>query len=331
MPIPTEQTPSPAQKRRIAPSLITSELPAISTGNLVADQQPCVLIPPPTLTPLEVHRQLKSAFEQSRFSQFKPFRTFMRRYLTKHPTDNPDRVQPPTVLSSAESLVPKFISNAGDNFWSCRHTSFTQYHLIAQLMAEDDVQQQQQRATLDDDMVAMQSWMWRHLRHNDQLLVDDFEDDEDALPLYGESDDEGEYSDSLLREISEEQRATLERQARLDTVERECVAEVQRIMQQRLAAFSGKWQAKQQPRLELRASSLWRSNVADRIRLETLLAKLVNERLPKIQRAVIDSGEARKGKIVSQCESLRVTADQISEIKWLLKLTSGPRPLLLQS
>ncbi|KAJ2826032.1 hypothetical protein FBU31_003551, partial [Coemansia sp. 'formosensis'] len=106
---------------------------------------------------------------------------------------------------------------------------------------------------------------------------------------------------------------------------------VQRIMQQRLAAFSGEWQAKQQPRLELHASSLWRSNVADRIRLETLLAKLVNEHLPKIQCTVIDSGEARRSKIVSRCESLRVTADQISEIKWLLELTSGPRPLPLWS
>ncbi|KAJ2793689.1 hypothetical protein H4S07_006976, partial [Coemansia furcata] len=92
--------------------------------------------------------------------------------------------------------------------------------------------QQQQWAMLDDDMVAVQSWMWQHLQHNDRLLVDDFEDDEDALPLNGKSDDEGKYSDSLLHEISEEQRATLERQARHDTVERECVAEVQRIMQQ---------------------------------------------------------------------------------------------------
>ncbi|KAJ2818533.1 hypothetical protein GGI24_005068 [Coemansia furcata] len=100
-------------------------------------------------------------------------------------------------------------------------------------MAEDDVQQQQQWATLDNDMVAVQSWMWRHLRHNDRLLVDDFEDDDDdALLLYIESDDEGKYSDSLLHEISEEQRATLEQQACLNTVERECVAEVQQIMQQ---------------------------------------------------------------------------------------------------
>ncbi|KAJ2816555.1 hypothetical protein FBU31_006534, partial [Coemansia sp. 'formosensis'] len=263
---------------------------------------------------------------------FKPFQTFTWRHLTKHPTENPDRVQPPAVSSSAELLVPKFIANAGDSFWFCRHTSFMQDHLIAQLMAEDDVQQQQQqRATLDDDMVAVQSWMWRHLQHNDRLLVNDFEDDEDTLPLYGESDDEGEYSDSLLHEISEEQRATSEQQARLDTVERERVAEVQRIMQQRLAVFSSEWQAKQQPRLELCTSSLWRSNVTDRIHLETLLAKLVNECLPKIQRAVIDSGEARRSKIVNRCESLRVTADQISEIKWLLELTSGPRPLPLRS
>ncbi|KAJ2839612.1 hypothetical protein FBU31_000667 [Coemansia sp. 'formosensis'] len=302
----------------MAPSLITSELPAISTGNLVADQQPCVLIPPPTLTPLEARRQLKSAFEQSRFSQFKPFRTFTRRHLTKHPTENPDQVQPPTVSSSAESLDPKFTANAGDNFWFCQHTSFTQDHLIAQLMAEDDVQQQQQQAMLDDDMVAIQSWMWQHLRHNDQLLVDDFEDDKDMLLLYGKSDDEGKYSDSLLCKISEEQQATSEWQVCLDTVEWECVAEVQQIMQQQLAAFSGKWQAKQQLRLELRTSSLWCSNVANCIRLETLLAKLVNERLPKIQRAVIDSGEACRSKIVSRCESLHVTADQISEIKWLL-------------
>ncbi|KAJ2827419.1 hypothetical protein FBU31_003176 [Coemansia sp. 'formosensis'] len=199
-------------------------------------------------------------------------------------------------------------------------------------MAEDDVQQQQQRAMLDDDMVAVQSWMWRHLRHNDQLLVNDFEDDDDdVLPLYGESDNDGEYSDSLLHEISEEQRVTSEQQARLNTVEREHIAEVQWIMQQQLVAFSGEWQAKQQPRLELHTSSLWRSNVANCIHLEMLLVKLVNECLPKIQCAVIDSGEACRSKIVSRCESLHVTADQISEIKWLLELTSGPRPLLLQS
>ncbi|KAJ2809853.1 hypothetical protein H4S07_003021, partial [Coemansia furcata] len=143
---------------------------------------------------------------------------------------------------------------------------------------------------LDDDVVAVQSWMWQHLRHNDWLLVDDFEDDDnDALPLYGESDDEGEYSDSLLREISKEQQVTLEWQVRLDTVEWEHVAEVQWIMQQRLAVFSDKWQAKQQPRLELCASSLWHSNVADCICLEMLLAKLVNEHLPKIQCTMIDS------------------------------------------
>ncbi|KAJ2796544.1 hypothetical protein H4S07_006191, partial [Coemansia furcata] len=172
---------------------------------------------------------------------------------------------------------------------------------------------------------AMQSWMWQHLRHNDWLLVDDFEDDDDdALPLYGESDDEGEYSDSLLCEISKEQRVTSERQARLDTVEWERVAEVQRIMQQWLAVFSDEWQAKQQPQLELCTSSLWHSNVADRIHLEMLLAKLVNEHLPKIQCTMIDSGEVRRSKIDSRCESLHVTADQISEIKWLLELTSGP-------
>ncbi|KAJ2812229.1 hypothetical protein H4S07_001544, partial [Coemansia furcata] len=124
-------------------------------------------------------------------------------------------------------------------------------------------------------------------------------DDEDSLLLYGESDDKGKYSDSLLHEISEEQRATLEQQVHLDTVERECIAKVQWIMQQQLAAFSGEWQAKQQPQLELRASSLWHSNVADRIHLETLLAKLVNKCLPKIQRAVIDSGEAHRSKFVS--------------------------------
>ncbi|KAJ2799135.1 hypothetical protein H4S07_005524, partial [Coemansia furcata] len=102
-------------------------------------------------------------------------------------------------------------------------------------------------------------------------------------------------------------------------------------MQQWLAVFSSKWQAKQQPWLELRASSLWRSNVANRIRLEMFLAKLANKCLPKIQCAMIDSSEARRSKIVGRCESLRVTADQISEIKWLLELTSGPRPLLLRS
>ncbi|KAJ2829067.1 hypothetical protein GGI24_002232 [Coemansia furcata] len=182
-------------------------------------------------------------------------------------------------------------------------------------MVEDVIQQQQQWAMLDDDMVAVQSWMWQHLQHNDWLLVDDFEDDDDVLPLYGKSDDEGKYSDSLLHEI----------------IKQECIAKVQQIMQQWLAVFSDEWQAKQQPQLELHASSFWHSNVANCICLKMLLVKLVNECLPKIQHAMIDSGEVHRNKIVSQCKSLHVTANQISKIKWLLKLTSRLRPLPLRA
>ncbi|KAJ2375009.1 hypothetical protein H4S02_008364, partial [Coemansia sp. RSA 2611] len=141
------------------------------------------------------------------------------------------------------------------------------------MLQADDSSQQQQRPAPDDYMVVMQSWMWRLLRSNDQLLYDDFDgdDEEEVLPVYGESDDEGEYSDSFIREIGDEQREVSARQVRLDTVERERVAEVQRIMQQQLALFASEWQAKQQPRLELRASSLWRANVAGRGRLELQL------------------------------------------------------------
>ncbi|KAJ2024743.1 hypothetical protein GGI06_000869, partial [Coemansia sp. S85] len=322
---------SAAQKRRIAPSLLTSELPAVSTGNLVACQEPFVLIPPPTLSPLEARRQIRSAFEDSRFTQLKPFRTYTRRHLVPRPAENSVRAQPPALPTSSSPWVPKFVDSVGDSFWFCRHASFTQDHIFAMLQA-DDSSQQQQRPAPDDYMVVMQSWMWRLLRSNDQLLYDDFDgdDEEEVLPVYGESDDEGEYSDSFIREIGDEQREVSARQVRLDTVERERVAEVQRIMQQQLALFASEWQAKQQPRLELRASSLWRANVAGRGRLESQLSKLVDERLPKIQKAVVDSGEARKNRIISRCESLRVTSDQISEIKWLLELTSGPQPLPLR-
>ncbi|KAJ2734834.1 hypothetical protein IW152_002052 [Coemansia sp. BCRC 34962] len=327
------QSPEPAvstsQKRRIAPSLLTSELPAVSTGNLVACQEPLLLIPPPTLSPLEARQQIRSAFEESRFTQLKPFRTYTRRHLAKRPTCNPDPAQPPVLpLSAGSTWVPKFIDNVDDSFWFCRHASFTQDHIFALLQAGDGSQQQQQ-LEMGNDMVIMQSWVWRLLRSNDRLLYDDLDgdDDEEVLPVYGESDDEGEYSDGLIREIGDEQREVAARQVRLDTVERERVAEVWRIMQQRLALFASEWRAKQQPRLELRASSLWRSNVAGRTHLDLQLAKLIDERLPKIQRAVVDSGEARKNRIISRCESLRVTSDQISEIKWLLELTSGPQPL----
>ncbi|KAJ2740541.1 hypothetical protein GGI20_005752, partial [Coemansia sp. BCRC 34301] len=276
--------------------------------------------------PSEAREQLKSAFEQSRFSLFKPFRTFTRRSLVARPKeDDPFKALPPVLASasSVDSLVPGFLATADRVFWFCRHASFKQDHIITQLQALEGPQ----RSALDNDMVTIQSWIWRHLRLNSQLLYGD--GDDRVLPRYGESSEDG-YSDRLWREIQTDQLETSRRRARLETVELERVAEVRRILQQRQTLLTEEWLAKQQPRLELRASYLWRRNVAKRGLLEKRLNRLVDEHLPKMQQAVVDSGVARKAEMVKLCENLRPTTDAIAEIKWLLELTAGPQPLPLR-
>ncbi|KAJ2325538.1 hypothetical protein GGI00_005008 [Coemansia sp. RSA 2681] len=183
----------------------------------------------------------------------------------------------------------------------------------------------------------MQSWMWRHMRANSELLhgaFDDDDDDDEVLLLYGsESDDEGsegEYSDSFLREIHADQLETSKQWVRLETVEQERMAEVRRIMKQQLALFFDEWVAKKQPRLELHASYLWRRHNAGRSHLEQRLARIEGERLPKAQDAVVDSGVSRKADIVKLCGGLRLTLDELLDVAWLLDLTAGPQPLSLR-
>ncbi|KAJ2451655.1 hypothetical protein GGF42_004210 [Coemansia sp. RSA 2424] len=204
-----------APKRHIAPTLVTTELPATSTSL----GQPLVLIPPPMLAPHEAREQLRSAFAQS---QPRPFQTFMRRRLVACPTGDPhiDPLLPVLVSAkSADEMVPKFLAAANNAFWLCRHASFKQGHIIAQGQALEASSQEQapRRSALDANMAAMQSWMWRHMRANSELLhgtFDDGNDDDEVLPLYGESDDEGsegEYSDSFLCKIHADQLETSKR------------------------------------------------------------------------------------------------------------------------
>ncbi|KAJ2898488.1 hypothetical protein IWW38_001366, partial [Coemansia aciculifera] len=226
----TPPLPSPAPKRRIAPTLITTEI----QSSLATVDPSAVLIPPPTLSPQDAREQLRSAFEESRFSQFKPFRTFTRRRLAPRlPGDSPYD-QPPQITTK----LPDYLTEDGDDFWFCRHASFKQDHLIAMLEEDSD------ESPLVKDMLTMQSWMWRYLQTNTRLIRGDYDNDEDddddeVLPVYGESDeDEGAYSDSFMREIQTDQLDTSKRRKRLETVEQERVAEVRRIMQHRQAQFA---------------------------------------------------------------------------------------------
>ncbi|KAJ2472779.1 hypothetical protein GGI02_001337, partial [Coemansia sp. RSA 2322] len=309
-------------KRRVALTQVSSAVPAIPTGNLVdqldlADLRMVV----PTLSAQQARAQLQTAYEQSKYSQFRPFRTFTRpRRLMK---GSEAREASTAAVADVAALV------RGESFSFRRHARFTLDHLIAQLQLHTESDAARARAQA-------QAFMWRLQTSNDRLIygasvVDSANDDgvlsaDDVLLPYGESSDEdAAYSDSLQREIAAEQRDAAKRSARVDSMERERVARVRRIAQQRMDHFAAEWQAARRPRLEMTAAQLWRRHAGYD---ERLAARLLRQQwlLPRMVQAIVDSGASQRAQIARQCESLRATTDQIAETQWLLDLIAGPLP-----
>ncbi|KAJ2312599.1 hypothetical protein IWW54_001993, partial [Coemansia sp. RSA 2705] len=152
-------------------------------------------------------------------------------------------------------------------------------------------------------------------------------DSDSILPLYGESDDEGEMSDSLMREIDDEQKETAVRTAKMASAEARRVEMVRDVIHEMVEQYATAWHERVQPKLEASAFYLWGRYIGRRDTLKQRLSDLSNRRLLRTQQSVLDSGVSTRQQAKALCSGLRTTIEDIAQISWLLNLLSGPRPL----
>ncbi|KAJ2798481.1 hypothetical protein H4R20_004804, partial [Coemansia guatemalensis] len=100
-----------------------------------------------------------------------------------------------------------------------------------------------------------------------------YDGDDEVLPLYGESSDEAELSDGLLREVEQERKEIAQRKEKAADTEQRRVAMVKEVIQEMVAHYVRMWHEKVQPRMERRAHGLWGKYIGRR---QMLLAELSN-------------------------------------------------------
>ncbi|KAJ2556741.1 hypothetical protein GGH12_006289, partial [Coemansia sp. RSA 1822] len=181
---PTAVTPKP--KRRIAPMLVTTELSNNPTGNIIdqCGEEDNSLGPP---APVQSSRRTRDLLRLEFHSSTHLFEPRVRAYRIQNLESN--MIGLPT---------SDFLDTAGDAFWFCR------YHSCR--MTSENIEQ-----TKDGKCVALWNRMLhvqalqRHLVCDNSLTTEADDAEDPVLPLYGESDDDGELSDGLMREIAKEQ------------------------------------------------------------------------------------------------------------------------------
>ncbi|KAJ2774936.1 hypothetical protein IWQ56_000343, partial [Coemansia nantahalensis] len=99
-------------------------------------------------------------------------------------------------------------------------------------------------AALWAQMVAVQAWHRRFVVQCDAALhAEPCDEDDPALPLYGESGSEGEFSDGLQREMAGEREDAARRAARAADVEQRRVAMVGAVVQEMVEKYARDWRA----------------------------------------------------------------------------------------
>ncbi|KAJ1897883.1 hypothetical protein LPJ66_003100, partial [Kickxella alabastrina] len=210
-------------------------------------------------------------------------------------------------------------------------------------------------ARLWRNMQRVQAWHWQHVATVDAIAYGDLgshtddsilgvtaaaeataaasakdynvaNDEDEVMPIYGDSESEGEYPDDLLREMDAERRDVDKHRARAENIERQRVELVRSIIQERKTQFESDWQTRVRPKLEALAYKNWRQHIGRRARLEGELARLSIQRLPNEEKGVFESGCSSRRELVTLCEGFHLTINQIAETKWMLQLIGLPCP-----
>jgi hypothetical protein len=159
------------------------------------------------------------------------------------------------------------------------------------------------------------------------------EENEEELPLYGESGDEGYFDEETIREIEEEEEelAAVQAKSRYLTP-----AEVNIIIEQCINDYGETWKSDHLPYHAHKAHNIWLDAQKKRIRnslVKSYLAdnELLESRLRKLRRQLHLNQYTKVSELHTQCQSMEQTVHTIESQKWRISVLEAsqcpPKPV----
>ncbi|KAJ2403268.1 hypothetical protein GGI23_000060 [Coemansia sp. RSA 2559] len=315
-----EENDGPPKKtrRRVAPCLITMEIPEVAKGNIVEQgvaEARLWLPSAQSLPPNEARKILDLAFPK------------IASFGVKYDIRRKQYLAAKAAAAVGGKLLPKEALSPSDTMWFRRIRKACTPIVV-------------------NKMGHVQAWHRLLIARNDAALyIKEGEEgggaattkereeglligEDQVLPVYGESNSSsGEISDNLHREIQHEQKEQHDRKHRTESAERQRVSLVEAVINEMAERYVAEWEVKEKPQMERRAHVLWTKHKGNSRHLRRDLDDLQDRRLPRERKAVLDSGVGTRRQAVALCTGFQPTVGSICRAKWLLALVGGPQPL----
>ncbi|KAH8430453.1 putative SNF2 family helicase/ATPase [Aspergillus melleus] len=139
------------------------------------------------------------------------------------------------------------------------------------------------------------------------------EDDQDTLPLYGDSGSEGEYDEATLQEMKDEQQEAVPHKMTEN--------EMRSIIADCISDYKAKWHQNGQQKEQAKAQKLWLTarrtkSTNQRIKVLNQETIILQKRLEKLQEHICDSTYSARAELIDQCQSMEQTVMDIEKSKW---------------
>ncbi|KFY25478.1 hypothetical protein V493_04617 [Pseudogymnoascus sp. VKM F-4281 (FW-2241)] len=169
-----------------------------------------------------------------------------------------------------------------------------------------------------DPEVALEKY--RHIEGGDEVL-----------PLFGESDEDGEYDIETWREI-EEERGPQNKAAILSKRRPLTNDEVSEAIDQGMALLHTKWHNEQLPKRQPKAWSIWHKSRRHNIKRERInaaqqhLDRIVNDRLVKMRQEILNDQWTTQKQVQRQCQIMEQSIFDREDLLWQISVLEQTKP-----
>lgn len=154
---------------------------------------------------------------------------------------------------------------------------------------------------------------------------------DEVLPLFGESDEDGEYDIETWREI-EEERGPQEKTTVVSKRHPLSNDEVSEAIDQGMALLHTKWHHEQLPKRQLKAWSIWHKSRRRNTKREKInaaqqhLDRIVNDRLIKMRQEILNDQWTTQKQVHRQCQIMEQSIFDREDLLWQISVLEQTKP-----
>ncbi|OBT89344.1 hypothetical protein VE02_01460 [Pseudogymnoascus sp. 03VT05] len=154
---------------------------------------------------------------------------------------------------------------------------------------------------------------------------------DEVLPLFGESDEDGEYDIETWREI-EEERGPQKKASIVSKRHPLTSEEVSEAIDQGMALLHTKWHNEQLPKRQPKAWGIWQKSRTRNTRREKInaaqqhLDRIVNDRLVKMRREILNDQWTTQKQIHRQCQIMEQSIFDREDLLWQISVLEQTKP-----